>query len=112
MSINFQVNDKVVCIFDEWHHWVTDPDITFHGPLPVKNQVYVVEKIISVPTGDTPDGRRGLRLVGHTSFNARAGGEVGYAFSCFRKLDEFRAEQVTARSVSRLLRGFIIDHDE
>ena len=105
------VNDKVVCVFDDWGPWQANPNITAVGPWPVKGKVYVIEALINHRRIE--DQGPGLRLVGHTSLNVTEPGEVGYSQACFRKLEDVQAENRAARAAAApQMVGVFCDIDE
>src|SRR5882672_9174317 len=86
--MSFKESDKVVCIDDNFTSAVLDPRYRFTGSLPVKDQTYVVEKVM---TDD--EGCLGFRLTSTTAFittTARGESEVGYRGIRFRKLEEVK----------------------
>src|SRR5882672_11714260 len=94
--MSFKESDKVVCVDDNFTAAVLDPRYRFTGTLPKKDQIYVVEKVM---TDD--EGCLGFRLTSTTAFvttKDRGEGEVGYRGIRFRKLDEIK-QQVTKTEV-------------
>lgn len=89
-------NDKVVCVDDNFHGAITDPAFDFVGPIPKKDSVYTVEKVMQ-----DDEGVKSLRLTGATVFyNATRGRiETGFRAVRFRKLDEVKQEVMVERRV-------------
>lgn len=85
--MSYKANDKVVCIDDDFGEAILSPRYRFTGVLPVKDQTYVIEHII---TDD--EGLLGFRLTGTTAFVMARGveHEVGYRSIRFRKLEEIQ----------------------
>lgn len=84
----FQINDKVVCIDDDFTVAMADPSFEFVGPLPRKNAVYTVEKLFN----EDGEGSLSIRVTGATVFYHCKRGRIETGFRCvrFRKLEEVK----------------------
>lgn len=80
------VGDKVVCIHNEKNPEQIGAIVglfEFRGEIPSPGRVYVISEL------HPPNG---IRLIGSQVFEKQTGRESGFLITCFRKLDEMKAE--------------------
>lgn len=89
MECKFEVGQKVVCIDDDWTHWMLPSSVEIN--LPVKGNIYTITEVGPASLV----GGVGIRL-------AESHPVVWYSYLCFAPVQENKGEQRTQKGVDKL----------